>query len=365
MGSFGDKRWQLHTALAWVITRDRQLTENAKPNQYNPALSTDRFFRDSKEDRAWRLLHESMASGRVPTFTVLDGRSAKEITVSPSSIAKVDWSCWGAGPPWLKGPKDAVISNVTLSSSGLLHEFAPGSRAISHTSDDYGPPLDPHAAGYMPLSEAAYWVATEGGKKRVVIDDADTWAAAFTLLMPFLASGEIEAIGRARGEGVAVVIPSPTFSGLPIDYPYSDRADMEMYSGERPYIECTAISQSMHMWADHNDKIWHQGRRSIPLYTHIELKRSDIAKCLPFGASKSKQESKRTNRGGGIQNDLADAFRKVFGSDETPPRDKLRFDDLSKRVIDAMENNKTASRNTILKAENAHNERAKLQKKSA
>ena len=68
------------------------------------------------------------------------------------------------------------------------------------------PEIRPDGAGYMDLTYAACWIATEGGKVSFFYRDKEVWRSAFDKLLPAMASGEIEVIGRQRGGLPAPII---------------------------------------------------------------------------------------------------------------------------------------------------------------
>jgi hypothetical protein len=62
-------------------------------------------------------------------------------------------------------PEGIAFRYVTVSSSAVLREFSAQEAAIGFTSGEYGPPEPLDCGGYMRLTSAAYWIATEGGKR--------------------------------------------------------------------------------------------------------------------------------------------------------------------------------------------------------
>ena len=50
----------------------------------------------------------------------------------------------------------------------VLNEFAPGANRTL-TSDMIGAPVAPEGGGYMPLSQAAYCIVTNGGTKSISV----------------------------------------------------------------------------------------------------------------------------------------------------------------------------------------------------
>ena len=71
----------------------------------------------------------------------------------------------------------------------------------------------------MALSDAAYWIATEGGTKRIVMRDVSVWKRAFAELLPRVQSGQVHVVGRRGGASLPETIDGASFVGLPIGYP--------------------------------------------------------------------------------------------------------------------------------------------------
>ena len=81
------------------------------------------------------------------------------------------------------------------------------------SSDEIGPPVRLGAAGYMTLTLAAYWIATEGGKKRILARDASVWRGAFNRLLSRIQSNDVEMVGRRHGlESVPSVMDYKAFA---------------------------------------------------------------------------------------------------------------------------------------------------------
>jgi len=100
----------------------------------------------------------------------------------------------------------------------VLHHIQTPSKAPGdRRRNDAGalPLLRPSDGASKPLSAAAYWIATSGGRIKVTLNDIEAWRAAFRRLIDRIASGEVEAIGlRARerdplaAHPVAATIPN-------------------------------------------------------------------------------------------------------------------------------------------------------------
>src|SRR5664280_9027 len=96
---FEQPRWPLHTALAWVITRDRFLAENAGPNDFWPYVPRDEHEELGEERDAWQLLFTDMKEGRVSVFGKRLGEDdAEEIEIPPEELEGLDWGMYGGQP---------------------------------------------------------------------------------------------------------------------------------------------------------------------------------------------------------------------------------------------------------------------------
>ena len=88
--------------------------------------------------------------------------------------------------------------NVSTSSPELLLRFSSGSKPIAHKVDPSEPAIRPDGLGYMGLSAAACWIACEAGAGSFFTRDKEAWSAAFAKLLPAIADGNVEIIGRQK-----------------------------------------------------------------------------------------------------------------------------------------------------------------------
>jgi hypothetical protein len=61
--SFDDERWKLHTALAWIMTRDREYTERCLALSYYPCLTIGEFPPASDVNESRKLLFSALSDG--------------------------------------------------------------------------------------------------------------------------------------------------------------------------------------------------------------------------------------------------------------------------------------------------------------
>src|SRR5664280_575631 len=84
---FENKRWPLHTALAWVLTRDRPFTERFLAWPHYPRLTrTIDIFPAADMNWAWKELFAAMVDGRLPVF----GRPTINLKLPEDQLAADD-----------------------------------------------------------------------------------------------------------------------------------------------------------------------------------------------------------------------------------------------------------------------------------
>ena len=132
----------------------------------------------------------------------------------------------------------------------------------------------------MSISDAAYWIASEGGRVSFSLTNLQKWQAAFYLLLPLISSGKIAVIGRSHGRGLPTAVPPANFSGIVVVYPYSD-SPIELLLCERPHLQCYGIVDEEHWENGFHDLLMAEDWR-VPEYSHLQVSNSDLAKEFPF-----------------------------------------------------------------------------------
>src|SRR5262249_54318938 len=268
--------WPLHVAVAWVLTRDREFTERVSSAgrtdiSIDIALAVDQSAGrpaqtfEAGVPEAWHALFRAMADGRVPAagarFTQRSaGTSAVERTgtrrsISAEEIGSLEYHRDGSDrclipTDWraarssnrrnLRGYRD-----VHVRSNALFAHFPPGGERVL-SSEHVGTPTRPERGGFMPFTDAAYWIATKGGHFEIAnIEDVSVWAPAYKELTDRIASGDVEIIGRGSGIGTPVKIAGYKFSNIGIDYPFTDTPD-EMLFGKVPHVRCYLVRDLEH-----------------------------------------------------------------------------------------------------------------------
>src|SRR5262249_35869564 len=177
----------------------------------------------------------------------------------------------------LRGYRD-----VHVRSNALFAHFPPGGERVL-CSEHVGTPTRAERGGFMPFTDAAYWIATKGGRFEIAnIEDVTAWALAYQELTDRIASGDVEIIGRGSGIGTPVKIAGYKFSNIGIDYPFTDTLD-EMLFGKVPHVRCYLVRDLEHWQKEFNDKLFGSDER-VPEYTHLEVSKADVARLWPHWA---------------------------------------------------------------------------------
>jgi hypothetical protein len=285
------KYWPLHSALAWVLRRDVAFAELATSSHFRPLLNRDGWESEDEVDCAWHSLHQSLADGTVPAIKV-SLLCGNEESIAPEALASLTWD-------------DLTEYSVTFVCSAAMRRFFPSDGdPAALTSDHIGPPVRPYGPGYMTLSDAAYWIATEGGTKRIVASDDSVWRQAFAELLPRIQSGEIRVVGRRRGADISEVINPESFLSLAVDHPYVD-TPMALLLCEEPHIRCCGCGTAK--LDQCSDELWGSDRR-VPEWSHLHVDRANVRKWWYFAKAR-KGIQQRVNTEKQAIAALADALR--------------------------------------------------------
>jgi hypothetical protein len=158
------------------------------------------------------------------------------------------------------------------------NEFPPGGKRTL-TSDMIGPPIAPEGGGYMPFSQAAYWIVTNGGTKSFDVDDQAAWKRAYDELLAHIASNDVEIIGQSS-DGMNEKIDALLFAGLRVSYPYHDTPS-ELLFGSELYIESFPFIDNEHWLKGFNDKLVPPcgGKRQ---WSRLQVKKEDVRRIWRF-----------------------------------------------------------------------------------
>ena len=128
--------------------------------------------------------------------------------------------------------------------------------------------------GYMPVSQAAYWIAVKASPAAIYPFGDEQWAEAFRALLPRMASGEVKTCGVRGNERLDV--PPATFAMCPVALPFS--GDEEFRLSTEPYLLSYPYVDDQHWRSGLNDQIC---SRSKKLWTHLQVLQSDVKRYWP------------------------------------------------------------------------------------
>jgi hypothetical protein len=319
--AFELKWWPLDIAIAWVLTRDRTFVERQWKRGGNGPVGITVAVEVEKANgrpltlefpgiyEAWTQLKSRLEEGAIKTVGTPFRRvsdSAVAASESSESQREIEEAEIGSlmlheeGDAFCLIPEDWRVArgsnwhnlcgyrNVQIRPTGVTHYFPP-STDLTLPSENLGPPRSPHLRGWMSISDAAYWIASEGGRVSFDLNDLQKWQAAFYLLLPVMSSGQISVIGRRHGKGLAAPVPPTSFSGVAVDYPYSD-SPFDLLCCERPHIQCYGIVDHEHWEKTFYDRLMSEDRH-VPEYSHLQVSNSDLAKEFPFPFSLDSPEA--------------------------------------------------------------------------
>jgi hypothetical protein len=148
---------------------------------------------------------------------------------------------------------------------------------VSKDSDQT--PVAPEGGGYMPFSQAAYWIATTGGTKSVDVTDQAAWKPAYDELLAHIASNDVQIIGQ-NSNGMNEKLDGLLFAGLRVSYPYHDTPS-ELLFGSEPYIETFPFIDDEHWRKGFNDKFV-PPRGGRPRWSRLQVKKDDVRRLWGF-----------------------------------------------------------------------------------
>jgi hypothetical protein len=313
MKTLFDFEWLiLPAALAWVETRDRVFAggpSSADPENLLSALREYNIKRGKHPpslEEIWVKLCLAIADGKIravgvalPRKELVDEKNLEDSDISPAEVRSLVvyqehnllYLFRDVDIKTLSLEKRRGYSAVYINGDDLVTEFL----KKVNSSKDIGSPKSLKGEGFLPLSDAAYFIATEEANRIFDIEDSSVWKNTFDDLLSWIASGKIEAIGRDK-DGRANVVPKHAFAGVPVSYPYFDPFE------RGPCLICYPVI---------NDKLWHDGfcdslypkgyigatpwawrtcsdGKIRPDWTHIQLKKSDVLKLFQASTAETK-----------------------------------------------------------------------------
>ena len=304
--------WPIDLAVAWVLTRDRIFVESQWRRDGHGftgieiSLAVDQLegrpasLQFPGVDDAWTELKKKLEQGAIPIVGTPFRREAELLghasetsesqrQISDAEIGSLmldrdgddlclipeDWRV-ARGSNWqnLRGYR-----NVQVSVNGVTFYF-PVRQDVPLPSRAVGPPENPSKPGWMSVSNAAYWIASNGGAREFDFRDTGVWKTAFDELLPRIASGIIGVIGRHHRKEVAEAIDGVCFSGIDVYYPYSETS-FDLTCGERPYLQCYGVVDTADWQTQLCDCLF-AGEQNSQKYSHLQVKNSDLAREFPF-----------------------------------------------------------------------------------
>lgn len=150
--------------------------------------------------------------------------------------------------------------------------------------------IRPSDTSDMSLTEAAYWIAAEGGSRECDINDAEKWKLSFDQLREKIVEDKLGVLGRRYDDGLHEHVPWFHFLDVQISYPYCGRP-ADFVTSNKPHLQCWGIVDEEHRRNGFNDKLF-QRRLDIE-WSDLRVRSVDIALHWPFSkASKSHSGSK-------------------------------------------------------------------------
>jgi hypothetical protein len=172
----------------------------------------------------------------------------------------------------------------------------------------------PTSSGAMPLTSAALWIASRGGRIGITDRHESEWMAAFDELLNALVGGGAELLARDPQTGLDVAFAASNLQGkarlytssifVPFDVPSNDdlnelaEADKvrwqeaerrrqfwedqaRLVPGEVDFIKCV-FSPDLQLWNDSENDQFYQAGRSSAVCTHLRVKCASVRTKWPF-----------------------------------------------------------------------------------
>jgi hypothetical protein len=330
---FESEHWPLHTALAWVLTRDRRFTESFLAWPHYPRLDIDDLFPAVDMHWSWKELFTSVLAGEIPVL----GRPTANLELPQKQLSKedltgLDWAnprevalalnrsrlrpCnKSISVPGLRRraamrfnetqeftiPDGIAFIDVSLDAAAVQRRFPPGSKAIACDSREYGAPEPATGPGFMDLTSAAYLIATEGGLHNFFLRDNEEWAKAYQDLLSHVARDNVEIIGRPAGTAFHQKLDGKLFSSVSIRFFLDDPKAIDFR--DQPVVDCshpkTATCRTLPYFSSGSRCDGDQliVDRNV-VFSNLKVLKSDIAVSFPFVEVKRKALSKRSTPSG-------------------------------------------------------------------
>jgi len=185
--------------------------------------------------------------------------------------------------PMKQFPHGLVFEDVRLDAGSVTDLWLP---ALDEA--DRAPLLVTPDTGYIPLSAAAHWVATEGG---TIDAPNEALREGYRLIVQAVVDGRIEAIGTS--DGLPAPIPGHVFASCRVRHPF-DPLDDDVVLSETVALICYAYV---------DDALWQSGfddslrNWNGPRWRRISVKSADICAVFRYAAAKQSAYENPTRTG--------------------------------------------------------------------
>lgn len=144
-----------------------------------------------------------------------------------------------------------------------------------------GPPLRP-SAGYLPISDALYWIASQGGARSFNARDRGQWEPAIQEFMARISDGTVEITGRQSLFSLAERIDGFKLIGVPLCiYVCDGSKSIEMIMARRPYIDIISIPSGSVSSQDKGDRLCNWDCQSREMID-VRAKAADVIKIWAY-----------------------------------------------------------------------------------
>jgi hypothetical protein len=258
-------------------------------------------FMTVKEAKAmlWRLLGEGALQA-----TGIKTESGQSEVIPEHAWVHLDWR-ERRGTEGVRlaytGPGAGGYDNVRVRADAVAKIWPPTSPRIEGLPET----VPPSGRPYMPLSQAAQWIATSGGTGVVLPTDTVGWETAYGELIARIAAGEVEVIGMRDGKNEK--LDAVLFVGIRVappflEVPVSLALSAELYLLSFEYVD---------------DEHWRYGfddslrDRFGTKWSRLMARTSDVASLWPFGLDSARDVSTRSD-GPGRPTSMPDVIKEFL-----------------------------------------------------
>jgi hypothetical protein len=150
-------------------------------------------------------------------------------------------------------------------------------------------PIANSTAAYVPLCAALHWIMTDGGTRKIAIDNKGAWNSAVDKLLPLMSGGEIELIGLRCGRPLPEPLPATTLALIRVSPPILPNSISDFLIDSPSHIECCSFVTQEFWFSQGNDRLYESGRAS-PAWTHLQVRKRDLLKRWPKPGPKANAE---------------------------------------------------------------------------